>query len=330
MAKERKKLSKRAVKAIVAAALIIIITVSLLITDIFVPVKFLASYFVLRNKSAEKGVMRVRFVDVGYGDCTVIELPDGKNMLIDGGDGSYKNQLRLFRFLNKCDIDSIDYLICSSVNPEHCGGLADVVKYKKVKNIYLPYCANTYITEDYRDFYVEASRSGADIVYSEYGVSQSGDDYFFEFLSPSVHENGEGEYGDLADDPTGNNVKNNASAVVWLEYSGTAFLFAGDITGEVESKILFNFSVGAYPRLEPAHCKVLKVANHGHKDSSSAEFVDFFSPETAVISVGDGAYGCPSVEALSNIVNKVGEEVYITENYGTVTLEITPKGYKIV
>mgnify|MGYP002509213069 CR=1 FL=1 len=34
--------------------------------------------------------LKLHFVDVGQGDCTIIELPDGGTMIIDGGDYAQK------------------------------------------------------------------------------------------------------------------------------------------------------------------------------------------------------------------------------------------------
>ena len=331
MARKHKFLSRAAIKALISAAVLLLIVAILFIVNIFVPVKYLSSYLVLKNKGAKQGTLRVRFVDVGFGDCTVVELPDGKNMLIDGGDGRYANQLRIFKFLQKCNINTIDYLICTSVKGEHCSGLTDILKYKTVKNIYMPYCPNSYINSSYRAFYTQAQKCGAKQIISEYGVSVESDfGYSFSFLSPSVHTNSGGEYEELANNPEGKNVQNNASAVVWLEYAGTSLLFTGDITSSVEEKIVRGFEVGLYPQINPADCNIIKLANHGHKDSSSSQFLSLFSPEIAVVSAGKSEGGYPSSQALSNAANFVGDNLYLTKTYGTVTIEVTKSGYKVV
>ena len=77
MEEKKRKLSKGRIRAIIVAAISIAVALALIITNFFVPVKYLGSYMVVRNKGAAEGVMRVRFVDVGFGDCTIIELPDG-------------------------------------------------------------------------------------------------------------------------------------------------------------------------------------------------------------------------------------------------------------
>ena len=41
------------------------------------------------------GELRVHFLDVGQGDCTLIELPDGKVALIDGGDSTQQTEKSL-------------------------------------------------------------------------------------------------------------------------------------------------------------------------------------------------------------------------------------------
>lgn len=344
MAEEKKKLSKNRLRAIIVASVSIVIGLILIILNIFIPVKYLASYIVIRNKGAKDGVMRVRYVDVGYGDCTIVELPDGKNMLIDGGDGRNVNEQRILKFLNKCGIDTIDYLVCTSINGEHCGGLYEILQYKTVKRIYMPYCNNVYLTSEYGNFVKAAHSSGAEILISEYGVGEANTEYnyFFAFLSPGVHtdESENSGYYALNTSPTQTNI-NNASAVMWLEYAGTSFLFTSDAEKDALDAVWTSYQICRYSGdaycaigeysvcLE--ECNVVQVAAHGGENSACVAFYDFIAPEMAVISVGDNGNGCPSQPVLSDVINNVGnEQLYITERYGTVTIEVTVDGYGIV
>ena len=80
-AKRHKKLTKARVAAIISSAVVIALFVSLVITNIFIPVKYITAYMVAAGQR-QKGVLTVTFIDVGYGDCTLCELPDGKVLLI--------------------------------------------------------------------------------------------------------------------------------------------------------------------------------------------------------------------------------------------------------
>lgn len=339
MEQKKKKLSKGKIRAIIVAAVSCAIAIALIITNLFVPVKYLASYFVLHNKGAKEGVMRVRFVDVGYGDCTIVELPDGKNMLIDCGNGTGANQKRILKFLNKCDIDTIDYLVCTSVNSEHCGGFAEIIQYKKVKTIYMPYCLNAYVTDGFRDFVLAANSSKAERKIIEYGEGASNEeyDYFFVFLSPSIHSNPEGEYAKLNENPSDESARNAASAVMWLQYKDTGFLFTSDATTKVQTKIceellMTGGTVGSYAvdYRNDDIAKIVKVANHGNASSACGPMYNFFKPRAAVIPVGKNGNGCPSLEVISDALGYVGDKLFRTDEHGTVTIEATRDGYAVV
>lgn len=330
-------LTKAKKRTIIISVITAVVVLAIIITNIFIPVKYLSSYLVARNKGAEIGVMRVRFVDVGYGDCIIVELPDGKNMVIDAGEDTSSNQKRILKFLNKCDIDTIDYLVCTSVSKEHCAGLSELLNYKKVKRIFMPYCKNTYVTKEFRNFAVALTGINADCVVSQYGTGESNEEsgYFFTFLSPSVITNPGSQYEGLVGTPSKEQI-DAASAVMWLEYLGTSFLFTSDATDEVLNSLCKyyendkeNFARNGNHTVKLENCNVLQVANHGSKASASSLLYDLVKPETAVISVGENGFGCPSVQAVSNAVNYVGEKLYRTDEHGTVTIEVTSAGYAV-
>lgn len=328
MKKAVKKLSKAKLWAIISSVIVSLFALAILIINIFIPVKYLASYFVAGNRENVDN-MRVSFIDVGFGDCIIIELPDGKNMLIDAGNGRYSNNLKVLKELNRREIDNIDYLVCSSVNGEHCGGLAEVLKFKDVKTVFMPYCKNKYITDEFRALVEQTEIRGIEVLYSEYKSGIAGDGYFFTFLSPSVKELDGGEYSDLNANPS-KSTRNNSSAVIWLEYADTAFLFTSDVETDVLNSIVTSSQIAAqdYPvKLEK--CKIVQVANHGEDISACAMFYDYISPEAAIISVGENGKSCPSVSVMSDIINCVDKNIYRTDELGNIDIVVTSSGYTI-
>ena len=61
--------------------------------------------------------LKIYFVDVGQGDCTVISTPKGKNIIIDGGEGNSDKydagENIVLPYLLDRKINKIDYLIVS-------------------------------------------------------------------------------------------------------------------------------------------------------------------------------------------------------------------------
>lgn len=79
----------------------------------------------------------VEYIDVGQGNSTLISLPDGKTMLIDGGDTSYSETVS--NFIKSRGIKTIDYMVATHADTDHIGGLVYVLENFEVKNIYRPF-----------------------------------------------------------------------------------------------------------------------------------------------------------------------------------------------
>ena len=63
--------------------------------------------------------VKVRFFDVGQGDCTLISA-NGKNILIDAGENDQAE--RVTGYLKKQNISKIDILIGTHPHSDHIGG----------------------------------------------------------------------------------------------------------------------------------------------------------------------------------------------------------------
>ena len=112
-------------------------------------------------------------------------------------------------------------------------------------------------------------------------------------------------------------VRNDDSVVLELTFGKVAILFTGDIGSDVEREIL--------PLLTPAPIRILKVAHHGSRTSTSTALIETWRPHIALISAGRGnSFNHPTTEVLARLA---GTRVYRTDRHGQITLETD--GYSV-
>ncbi len=303
-----KKSIQRAVNLIVLFAICLVITVG-----------SCACAFTATPAGAtswQSGELKIHFIDVGQGDCAIVELPDGKKMMIDGGNGEESHNRKIIAALNELRITKIDYLIATHADVDHVGGLALVVDRVEVVNVYLPYQPRLNVSGAYFDFYDKVSKEAVNVNYSKRYIHECGNDYFFTFLYPYslASEN-------VEDD-------NGSSAVVWLESRGVSVLFTGDMPSDSEEQIAFEYELeptifdrdGHSIRLETLD--ILKVAHHGSEYSSSLDWLRLIAPRTAVISCGkNNRYDHPSQGVMENLREASPDiEIYRTDECGKVII----------
>ena len=256
-----------------------------------------------------EGEFSVHFLDVGQGDCILIYLPDGKNMLIDSGDRNEVVSAYVISSIEKTNKSHIDYLVVTHPDSDHVGNMKDIVQRFTIGTAFI---SDIRIPERFKAFnevLLLLEEQGCDIKTSGYWQSVKTEDYFIAFLSPAPMGEENSSYDDInaltfpSDDAI-----NNVSPIMYLECHGKRFVFTGDAGQSQERLVLNNYSVGIYDvmygensvRLENTH--VLKVAHHGASDSSCQEFLNLLRPEYAVVSVGRNNHGHPSSSVLERIV----------------------------
>ncbi len=108
-------------------------------------------------------------------------------------------------------------------------------------------------------------------------------------------------------------VRNDDSVVLEVVYGDVAILLTGDISAEVERDIA--------PRLAQAKTRILKVAHHGSRSSTSQELLDAWRPQIAVISCGRGnPFGHPAPEVVDRLT-AIGASIYRTDRDGEITVD---------
>lgn len=76
------------------------------------------------------GNVHLTAINVGQGDCTLIEFPSGKTMLIDGGGSAtsdYDTAAKIIKpYLIQNGISKIDFAVISHYHADHAGGILNL------------------------------------------------------------------------------------------------------------------------------------------------------------------------------------------------------------
>ena len=271
-----------------------------------------------RMEPREEGELRVHFLDVGQGDCTVIEFPSGDVVLIDAGDGSFFNRIHTVRYLKALAPAHLT-MILTHADADHYGGFEALVQAFGADAFYLPAAGED--APGYAALLDAVERSGAETgVMTRYGVIADRSGAYLACISPRSLDEEEG---------------NEASSVFYLRYEGVGVMLAGDISSAVERRLVREnallegiFDCGDF-RVRPEETEILKVSHHGSAYSSCTEWLSLLSPEAAVVSCGAGnSFSHPSPEALGRI-SAVGAEIYRTDELGDVIVGIHEGGYTL-
>ena len=357
MAKKKNKREKELQKFVACLVVIIIITV-IVLAVFYISNGYKFDFGFLKKESESVSVnysevdnvrdLKVYFIDIGQGDCIFIELPDGKNMLIDTGEKRNAGKAKIDKYLRdeKGNKVTIDYCVATHPDSDHIGLMPYVyeqydvlksyrpyvysenksasalpyelnkgIKIKNSSNIYYDYITNVNAEQTYWEFFKDDSD------FSNGFTGKDGEiyEYTVNFVMP---------YADNLNDYQYFTTPNDFSAVIMLEYADRKILFTGDIEYETGKKGAEQSFIREFSTSNPAmvDCDVLKVAHHGSDSSTSPEFLSLVKPEYSVISCGlSNKHRHPLKSTLDNLV-KCGSDIYRTDLQGTIILTIDSKG----
>ncbi len=246
---------------------------------------------------ARRGRVIMHFFDVGQGDATLIEAPNGNQVLIDGGPDQRILE-KLGKTLPFWD-QSLDLVILTHPHADHLDGLVEVAKRYRVGMV-LESGVNHTIPE-YGEWHQLLEANGVRIVTAQAGQRVR--------LSPSVSL----EVLAPVRRFTGRSPRDIHDAMVVMKfiYASTAALLMGDAERSLERELIAS---GADLDVD-----LLKAGHHGSKTSTSEEFLRATTPEAAVISAGRrNRYGHPHPEVLERLV-RFGIRVHRTDQDGDMT-----------
>ena len=257
------------------------------------------------------GNFKIYMIDVGQGDGILIITPLGKKILVDGGgvegNSDYSvGENTLLPYLLDKKINSLDYIMISHFDSDHCEGAMYVMEHIKVKKVIISKQFEE--SKNYERFKKIVREKGIKVIVVGRGDSINIEkDLRIEFLWPDK------------ENIVGENILNNNSIVCKLKYKKLSILFTGDVEEMAEKRIVELYG-------DKLKADIIKVAHHGSKTSSIEELIKAVSPRIAIIGVGkNNKFGHPNEEVIDRL-KKNDTKIYRTDEMGEILLQIKRNG----
>ena len=263
-------------------------------------------------------MLRLSFLDVGQGDCIVMQFPDSSTWLIDAGglrveaakpeDASPFDigEAVVSRFLWSRWIVALDLAVLSHPHQDHAGGMPAVLQNFSTRGLHYadagsdPVQSNLLALARSRGVPVHDTRAGM-----EYGVAGVA----VRVLNPA---------SSIASTSSSTN---DGSVVLHVTYGAFSALLPGDLEGTGEASLL--------ERTSDLRSSLFKVAHHGSRNASLNSWLDRVQPRWAIISAGrNNPFGNPARETLIRLLRHKAR-LLLTMDQGAIFFETDGVNYKL-
>jgi len=234
--------------------------------------------------------LRVTFLDVGQGDATLLQVPEGA-VLVDQGppEGRAAAQLR------ELGVRRLAALVLTHPQRDHVGGASDVLRRVAVDRLLDPGLAGSSAERD--EALRVAAERGVPLVVTRRGAAWSLGRLRLRVLWPD-------RGGAPHEDP------NDLALVLLASYGEVELLLPADAETDVTARLLSQ------------RVDLLKVGHHGSADAGLERELRELRPSVAVVSAGRGnPFGHPHPQTLAALATIPGLRVLRTDRHGRVVVE---------
>jgi competence protein ComEC len=266
-------LSKRKPVALMAGCLALCFAISVITTVV----------------ESRRDAFRVTVLDVGQGQCVLLQSQDHCYMVDCGGSAAKATADSAVRALWNQGIYRLDGIILTHYDEDHTNGLLPLFVQIESDCLYLPQTKD----RDKLRPQLESAFTGEEIAVDEI-ISVPCGLGTITIIPPLIGTTG-----------------NESSLCILFQAENCDILITGDRTITGEEQLLRQYPL---PDIE-----ILIVGHHGSGNSTGLELLRRLKPEIAAISVGqDNLYGHPEQETLDRL-NLFGCKIYRTDEQGTIT-----------
>ena len=272
-------------------------------------VLFLVTVFLLHNYLAKPPLtnLEMTVIDVGQGNCSFIQVPGQKTILIDGGgaEGSTFDMGRnvLAPLLLREKIGKIDIMILTHPHADHLNGLIYILKNFPVGEVWIN--GDEVPDDTYQTMRsIIATKKIPLMIQYAGSPERTINNLHFTFLNPEkLSLSKESDYETV----------NNRSLALKLRFGKINIFISGDISADTEKRLAQS--------LHDLKSDVLLVPHHGSRTSSTDIFLDKVKPDIAIISCGfDNIHRHPHPHILARY-EKRNIRIFRTDWNGAISLE---------
>ena len=235
--------------------------------------------------------IRITAIDVGKGDCILVESDTG-TIMIDAGFENTSD--KVLSFLSDQGIEKIDVLIVSHYDKDHVGGAAELIRNVSVGRVYLPDYTGT--SKKYKNMMeaLEETKVSYRLISRESGFRLG--EASWKLYPSGIPFDGDND--------------NDCSLAASVRCHQSSALFAGDLEEDG-----IAYFVRQYRMLKPFD--ILKMPHHGNDEDNTGDLLALVDPKIAIIT--DGQERRASGKTLDLLAER-NVKIYSSAENGTITV----------
>lgn len=257
-----------------------------------------AALWATRQSAAGHSKLRIHILDVGYGDCILIQTSDNAVYMVDAGERPHTQ--KIIQYLISQNIRSIDTAVISHPHANHFEGFWGLSDHFFIKQVFVN--GDSESEGDYAKLLSRFRDKGIPVRTIKAGES---------LKSPQGHATVLFLHPDtLSGSP------NDNSLVGLLTYKGFSALLTADVMNGAQERLLRN-----NPGVKAA--TVVQIPHHGSPISDL--FAEYFRGKTFVLSTGTNRWDIVHDADLE----KLEGDIWRTDRQGTILIETDGKNISI-
>jgi competence protein ComEC len=248
------------------------------------------------------GRLRVAMLDVGQGEAILVQFPNGQSLLVDAGNATPTfdvGERIVVPAAQALGVRRLDWLAVTHPDLDHIGGASAVAAALRPSEVW----EGVPVPRDPHWHSFKSAMVSSGVAWRQLQAHDrlTIGDVLLEVVAPH------------RPDWERQRSRNDDSLVLRLKYGETEWLLTGDISATVEDSLGDD---------EPSRAlRVLKVAHHGSRTSTTPDFVDRYAPVMAFVSAGAGnVFGHPTPAVLSRL-STAHVHVFRTDVAGAIIVE---------
>ena len=267
----------------------------------------------------------IHFIDVGYGNMTLLNLSDGSNFLYDC-NVTNENEKDVLQYLKKHLVGfrpHIDTFICSHRDADHMRGMKKIHEQFPIRSVWdSGVTGTTPDSPEYLDYMDIRRKVG-------YKEVKRGEELTYNNTIIRVLNSKNGELPENA---------NSQSIVIKVTHASQNTINSCLLPGDTDAVTWKN--IEKYYQNTSLSCNILLASHHGSisyfydpsdKNYYYTKHIEAKSPHMTIISVGSNAHGHPDEKAIKfygkySIGSKQGNKILRTDLNGNISVTFNDSG----